>query len=364
MALGIGDGLDVNAGYNLRTVSGRDRYDPGGDDDADPHTTSDLLEADYLQESGYDAAGEALRDVVLSSCAPSVSVIKQIVPDGGTIADAYTPSEGWDFEAQSRTPGTTVTPQAGTTDPTTGGLSFDLDFPVESSPADVRIEEDPLTGQGYTPMPEATTCVNKTTGEDTPVDHVYEPGSETAFHVEVGTDDAVSCVVYNRAPDFTQASVVVHKRWRIVSEPGTQDVPHGGQPAGLGSVLELSGPAGAAPSVQGWDEPRAGYDTGTDSPVTISEEFQSRLPGCELQEATIEPGAPEESSPLTGDQLDVDDPTSQQQLSSGTNEWTISNLVVCTSRLTLRKEVAAGPAQPDWWTLDAIGPKERPDPAA
>ena len=342
LAVGVGDGVsDSGAKYNLRTVSGRNVYD--GDN---------VLDADYFQTSDYLSAGASLRDVVLASCAPSVSVIKRIVPFDGTIDDAYAPSSGWVFSAEPTTDGATVTPASGTTDPGAGGIAFDLDFDAEDSPAGVRIEE---TNQaGYTPLPDETRCVNKTTGDD--VDVPVDQEGSTAFSVPVGLQDAVSCIVYNRAPDVTEASVVVHKRWRVVSETGTQDLPNGIQPSDLQSQLSLGGPGGAQPSPQGWGAERAGYRVGSDSSVRISEDVSIALPGCRLTDATLEAGPPDASFPGSGEELDTNAPTTAQPLTAGTNEWTMTNRVVCRSTLKLHKDVASGNGDPSWWNLRAIGP--------
>ncbi|MCT2581764.1 SpaA isopeptide-forming pilin-related protein [Actinophytocola gossypii] len=178
----------------------------------------------------------------------------------------------------------------------------------------------------------------------------------TGFTVGIGIEGVISCVVYNEAPDFSSASVVVHKRWRVFTSDGSHDYANGAQPSGIRADLNLGGPGAAAPSPQPWDQERNGYDTDTDSPVTIDEDVTISPPGCELIQATIEDGSPEDSEPASGDGLDTANPAADRPLVSGGNEWTLTNVVECHSHLTLRKEVAHGPADPTSWTLDAFGP--------
>ncbi len=132
--LSVGVGTEVagtGSEYNLRTISGRDAYDG-----------SNILDAEYFQTTDYAAAGAALHDVVLASCAPSVSVIKRIAPNGATTTDdAYVPGEQWSFAASAATAGATVTPASGPTDLASGGIAFDLDVAAGVAPT-VDVGED------------------------------------------------------------------------------------------------------------------------------------------------------------------------------------------------------------------------------
>ncbi|MFC4001442.1 SpaA isopeptide-forming pilin-related protein [Prauserella oleivorans] len=341
MAVGVGNGVSGDASYNLRAISGRDAYDG-----------TNLDEADYLQQADYADAGEALRRLVLGSCAPSVSVIKQIVPHGdlddGTIDAPYTPTDPWTFTA-TPTGDATVTPTTATTDPQTGALNFDMAF--DTGPQGLHIAETPQ--EGYTALPEHTTCVNKTSGDDEPVTPDPDPENPGAFTVDVGLEDAISCTVYNQAPDFDQASVTVNKRWKVTTVTGpdgettTAEYEHGKQPTGLEASLELDGPGGAESSSQPWGQPRDGYDAVDDGSVGVTEDVTITPPGCELTGADID-GT--DLTPGTATEMD---------LRPGANEWTITNEVECRSHLTLRKEIGAGgQADPQWWTLQAHGPDD------
>lgn len=367
LAFGVGSGMgDPNTAHNLRTISGRDEYTPTPDPD-DPHQTSNLLEADWVQTTDWELAAEAMRGVVLQACAPTVSVIKRIVPDGGTVDDAVLPESPWGFEATTTTIGVTLTPETppyALTDSGSGGVSFDVDFadPAES-PATIRVEEDAGAQPGYTPLPDETVCVERSTGTDISVTTTADGAA--AFFVDVGLDEMVTCVVYNQAPppppDTEPASVVVHKVWEIHSLLGVQSIPDGGQPSGLSATLSLTGPASTDASEQNWSAPRTGYLAGSTDPaqggVTITEAvaISDRLPLCAAGDPVIAPGAPDDGEPGTelGAGLTAD-------LDAGVNEWTIRNVITCESRLTLEKEVSNGPlATPEGealWQLTAYGP--------
>lgn len=165
LAFGVGSGMDdPNTAYNLRTISGRDEYtqSPSG-----PYQTDNLLDADYVQTTDWTAAA-AMRSLVLAACAPSISVVKRIVPFGGTVAEATLPTTQWGFDATTTTPDVTLTPATpphALTDLGSGGVSFDIDFAdTTQAPAAIRVEEDAAAQPAYTPMPAETTCVERSTG--------------------------------------------------------------------------------------------------------------------------------------------------------------------------------------------------------
>lgn len=337
LAVGVGGGLDAGADRNLRSVSGRTEYDG-----------TNITEADFIRTDDFDQVRDSLRDLFLSQCAPSVSVVKQIVPFGGTVADAYTPSDGWDFTAAATTTGVSVAPTSATTDTTTGALNFDLTFDDGVLAGGVDIAEDPRTADGYVPVQVAganAVCENKSE-DDAPVP-VTNTGA-AGFHVDVGLQDAVSCVVYNRAPDVTAASVVVAKRWRVITDVGIQEYEEGIQPADLRAHLTLTGPGASGATGQTWGVTRHGY---VDQDVVgVAEDVRIGLPGCRLTDVVID-------SPAWADPVDLPDPAQiDVTLEPGLNEYTITNTVACASHLTLTKRVFGGAASPRSWTLRAIAP--------
>lgn len=357
IAVGVGDGLDAGAARNLRSISGPARYAPGGD----------IASADYLQEPSYADAGDALRDLVISRCAPSISVIKQIVPFGGDVPDAYTPGVGWQFTAGTATPGAAVTPPATrTTDTYTGGTNFDVTVPADGTAGTFGIDETPQpnyslapvnsTGDALDPAGQNAFCVDKT-HDDRPVP-VTDTGPN-GFSVDLVSDSAISCIVYNQAPDYTEASVLIHKRWRVTTSAGTTTYDHGQQPDGLEAFLRLGGPAPAGPSEQPWGAERHGYvgrDTVTPpgtpgEDVNVAEDVNVIPPGCTLTSATMS------GTGIDGERdLGTSSPsTTVDDIQQGRNEWLITNTVTCHSHLTLLKEVHNGPASPADWTLHALG---------
>ncbi|MDQ7908202.1 hypothetical protein RB614_27120 [Phytohabitans sp. ZYX-F-186] len=322
VAVGVGAGLDEGADRNLRAISGRTGYDGGG-----------IQRADHLRLESYAAAGEALRDLVLSACARSVSVVKRVVPPGGTVADAYPPAEAWGFTAT-----TTAGATDATTDARTGALTF-----AAASATGMDVTEEPGTGEGYTPFRVGganAVCVDKSAGgAPVPVRNL----GATGFHVEVGARGAVSCAVHSRAPGLDRASVSVGARWRVTTAAGTRTYADGEQPHDLQARLSLSGPGGSAASGQPWSVRRDGYAAG--ERVTLGEAPLVGLPGCALTGATIAgTGAP------------PGDLSAGVRLAAGANEYTVVNDVECHSNLTLTKRVIGGAADPSAWILEAVPP--------
>jgi len=345
LSFGVGAGIDERAGVNLRSISGRQEYDG-----------TNLTTASYFQESDYSTVGAQLHSLVLDACAPSISVIKQVVPDGGGLADAYTPTIGWQFTA-SPSAGTSVDAPSKTTDATTGGVNFDLTFDAGTTSGSVGVTETPKAG--YTPFQNgsSTSCeyiAGSRTGSPATI---TVTGGGAGFEVaDVRIDDAVSCVVYNQAPASLDASVVVEKLWRVRSTPDGSyaEYANQSQPPGLQAALLLDGPGADDPSSdQPWGTPRGGYTSGAD--VQVQERPTIGLPGCELTRSTIRAG----TSPGTGTETDLSSgavPTATVGTATGDNAWTITNYVTCVSRLTLSKEVLGGPADPASWVLRAVAP--------
>ena len=355
LAVGVGDGLDAGSARNLRSISGPTKY----------AGSVNIDDADYLQEANYDAAGTALRQLVVGACAPSISVIKQIIPNGGTIADAYTPAEPWTFTATAPAGGTVGTPGAATatqdTDEHTGGTNFDVTLPPSHSGTYGVAETQkpgyalyPVNAGGTAAGTQNATCVDKTNDDAVvPVTNT----SPTGFSVDLGVESAISCIVYNQAPDYASASVVVHKRWAITVSGHTTTYDQYEQPDGLNASLRLSGPGGAGLTTQTWSDPRSGYHAADPNPaappadqVTIAEELENELPGCTFDSATMT------GTGITGS-VDLgtgSTPQTTRTVTAGANAWTITNAFSCRSQLTLVKTVRPGfGASPSLWTLTA-----------
>ena len=358
LAVGVGRGVSSDgAGYNLQTISGLTKYDG-----------SNITTADYIQTEDFSTVGTALHDLMTSDCSASISVVKRVIPNGGAIADAYTPSDPWQFAAQSLVAPATIDPGPLSTDAMTGGVVFDVDFQGAST-GTFEITESPQPGYNLyqvaadgtdAPAAQNAFCVDKATGP-IPVTNVGTSG----FSVEPSAGSSVNCVVYNEEPSNI-AAVVAHKRWQVVVGSTTTDYLNGAQPPGLRAQLSMTGPSPAAASAQPWSQERTGYDrTGADTTVTLSEAVTLAPPECTLTDVTVEAGAPADTTPGSGTPVSVGSPSTNRPVGPGSNEWTFTNVVECKSYLTLSKQVAfpvslsantVGEATTDQWTLNAIAP--------
>lgn len=334
IALGVGTSLETSGSeHNLAAISGQT-----------PYTGDNVREADYFQEHDYAEAGDQLRALALEPCTPTISVIKRIIPNGGSIDGPSYVGENWTFNASVTTDGATIAPPSATTD-SSGGVNFRLTFTTASS-ATALIDE--VAQAGYTLVQQNgfnASCNNKTQPNEPPVP-VINSGS-TGFTVDTGTDDAISCVVYNEAPP-DDALVQVDKTWSVTTARGTTSYVDGAQPEDLQATLNLTGPGAAGPTEQGWGIPRDGYTLG--DTTTISEDVALAAPGCTFEGGT-----------LTGDTisdtpLPPDNPSADVTLDRGVNSFSIENRVTCVSHLTLNKQVLGGDADPNDWTLHAIAP--------
>ena len=338
IAVGVGEGVDDTAtGQNLRAISGPTAYS------GDNATT-----ADYYQVDDYTIVGQALRQLALGDCEGSLSVVKQIVPSGGTIDDATPGGAGWTFSAESQTEDVTLGSTSETTD-ASSAVNFPLTYAGGVTAGTIEVQEEPHAGLGLFQVDGANAvCTDLVTGDDVTVTNV----GETGFTVDVPNTDAVSCRVFNEfaAP----ASLTVNKEWVI---NGADPVPEGNQPPGFASALTLTGPGTAGASEQPWGSERSGYVE--DEEVTIAEEVT-------LQQPDIDPDLCEVATPQvvevngeTVDPVDVPDAGYEVTLAEGSNTYTIRNEVECESRLTLVKNVE-GSADPGEWTLSALPAPDEP----
>ncbi len=296
VVVGVGAGV-TGATENLQALSG-------------PTAGSDYFQTNYAQ------LGTLFRELALSTCLGTVSVVKQVIPPAGTIANAQ-PAGGWTFS--SSTSG--VTPASGDTAAATGGISFTAPLNGQVS-LPVTLTE--TQQSGFTLQPQGglnAVCVDSA---NAPVG-VTNSGA-LGFTVSALLDDAITCTVYNLAAT-PPAQVVVNKTWDI---DGATFV-DGQQPAEFQSALALTGQISPE-----FATTYSGYLAG-DS-VTVGETVDAALlpPGC-----TNVP-----SGDLGG-----------HTLAAGLNTYAITNTVTCITTLTLFKSVVNpfGPAaDPDLWTLTGL----------
>ncbi|WP_454042033.1 DUF7927 domain-containing protein [Cellulosimicrobium sp. Marseille-Q8652] len=321
VAFGVGDGIEnAGSGLNLRAISG------------------ELAGTDYFQTDDYQDAGNQLRELALGNCEGSVSIVKQVVPSGapaGTTEGAE-PAGGWEFMAETQSGDVTVdAPSSVTTAAETGAATFALSYPTSTSSGVIGVMETPQSGFTLQPVDgDNAVCTNIATGAPVTVTNSGAVG----FTVPVDPTTAVTCTVYNRAPNPV-ASLTLSKEWVI----NGQTYADGDQPQGLSASASIAG------TPQGWGVPRTGLQAG--QTPTIGEQTTVILTQCTLDATEV--------TDFNGTELSETLPYSPT-LVAGSNTATVTNTVTCTSRLTLAKLVQGGdgdddPAPTDW-TLDAVAP--------
>ncbi|HEX4400206.1 MAG TPA: VWA domain-containing protein [Galbitalea sp.] len=307
--VGIGVGAGINGSSdNLAAISGP------------------TAGQDYFQAADYTSAGTELKTLAQGDCIPTVTVVKQVIPNGGTLTDAH-PASGWAFAVAAT--GATVTGSPGTTAEGTGAVNFPLGFPTPADTATVQITEQPTPAQsGFTYLAADTVCTDIATGATV----TTSPAGSGSFSLSMAGDQGVSCTIYNQEPPATTPSTLeVDKIWDV---DGT-NYPDGTQPDGLTAGLTLDG-AGAE-----FDTVYGGYEN--EPSVAIGETTQLSLPLCTLTGSSLQfNGGPHPLGPVT--------------LAEGDNTATLTNTVDCTSQLTLIKEVEGGNTDPASWTLTGVGP--------
>lgn len=176
IGFGVGSGVsDAAAGLNLRSISGP------------------TLNSDYYQSADYAAAGKQLRDLALGNCNGSISIVKQVIPAGGTLDDAA-PAGGWAFTGVGAAGVSLELPVTRTTAVDTGAANFPLTFAGGTTSGAVTLTESPKSGftleqvQGRNAV-----CQRVDTGASiTPVN------VKNGFTVNASRAYPISCTVYNR----------------------------------------------------------------------------------------------------------------------------------------------------------------------
>ncbi|SCF17750.1 VWA domain-containing protein [Micromonospora mirobrigensis] len=299
VAVGVGAGVSGSAN-NLSAISGP------------------VAGSDYIQ-TGYEELAAVFRQLALEACAGTISVVKKVIPAGGTPADAV-PSGGWTISTS--TPG--VTPGSAVTDTLTGAVNFDVDLTgVTSKP--VTLAETPQAG--FTLEQQAgDNAACTANGSPAPVTNSGPNG----FTVDAQATAIVSCVILNREAEQQRSTIVVHKTWVINGVPFENP----DQPVEFQSDLSISGINDPA-----WNTPYDSFATGTT--VTIGETIdQGLLPtNCGTVAVTGDTGPVVLALP-------------------GLNTFRVTNTVTCPTRLTLAKQLQNpyGTPEPslDAWTLRAI----------
>lgn len=185
IAFGVGQGVaNPAAGLNLRAISGK------------------TLNSDYYQTKEYEEAGNQLRELALGNCNGSVSVVKQVIPVGGTTAKA-SPAGGWTFTGQGAT-GVTITDGASRiTAVDTGAANFPLVFDNVLTSGPVTLTETPKNGYRLEQVEgKNATCKRVGTGTVVTTTNVTN-----GFTVDANPKYPISCTVYNRTLQPAQLSL-------------------------------------------------------------------------------------------------------------------------------------------------------------
>ncbi|MET4158896.1 hypothetical protein [Agromyces sp. PvR057] len=337
IALGVGSGVtSASTALNLAAISGPTKYNG-----------SNSAAADYYQEASYTAAAAALRALALGNCAGGVSVVKQVIPPGGTIANAQ-PAAGWAVSATNPNPGTitvgTPNPANGQTD-NTGAVNYPLDFPGGVS-GTVTIRE--TQQAGYTIAQQGgfnAVCRDLSTNPATSVavTNASVIAGQPGVVVPVSATSAISCTFYNQAPN-PAAQVVVNKLWAVNGQP---PVPHGSQDPSLNGISTVNG------AQVGFGIQTGGFTQGQVIPIGESLGTLPTLCVIDSQRLTKSNG--------TTVNVDVTGAnTYAATLAGGLNTYEITNTVTCPTKLTLLKEVQGGPAVKADWTLTSLPPVDGP----
>ncbi|MDF9878687.1 hypothetical protein M2316_004044 [Cellulosimicrobium cellulans] len=331
LVLGVGSGIDDVTRLNLRALSGETFY-AGGDPQG----------ADYFDLDDFEAAGAALRDLLLSSCEGRINVTKAVVPaeyEAGDVSGAVPAGAGWQFDAATSAAGVAIDPASATTgDDGTGSVAFEADYEGVPQDAEVTITENQQDGFTLVPVEgQNAVCVDKL-DDDAPVP-VTSSGA-TGFGVVLPGSGFVSCTVYNQP----LGGVVVDKTWVIDGV----ELAEGDQPDGFTAELSLTGPGGAGATAQEWGAERGGYQ----GPEGVVVDETSTVPdGCVLADAEV--------TSVDGEPVEPVALPYGTTAASPAREIVVTNRVTCPPMLTLVKEVVnddGGEAAVVDWTLSAAGP--------
>ncbi|MFF8819411.1 VWA domain-containing protein [Leucobacter sp. NPDC015123] len=334
MAVGVGLGVSGDS-YNLQAISG-------------PTANSD-----YYQVSNWNNLEAQLRALASANCDGTVNVVKQVIPVGGTVANAQ-PKNNWGFTAQTGAAavridevGTTFATTASGLTGATGVLGFRSNF-EGTTQANRRMSVTETLGLEHTLAPQNgknAVCTRTDTGASVAVTNIDSP-TNPGFSVDPIQNATVTCTIYNQAQDRS-AQLRVDKVWKIdadgdgtfeeVTDPNVAPTAIPGLSAGLQLSDNTRLPGGVVNFGQ------TVSNLALDSTVAVTETVNGLPPLC-TNTATFTPELPGGKVKLT---LASD---------QGVNAVTITNTVTCETKLTLEKSVADGKTPATDWNLDAIAP--------
>ena len=340
IAVGLGSTEIANAvsGLNLRAIS---------------------ASTATVQSSSFTEAGRVLADMVQKNCQNTVSVVKEVIPEGGDLEQAG-PAGGWHITAESADApvslvgsddvrGTTI---SGLTDRDNGVFTVGLDF--EGQPlggtTNLTFREKPQDGFALESVEGQNARCEDSTGRSMTVENI--DNGFTLRNVGIGT--GIECVLVNRELP-PEASVRVDKTWVINGD----EYAHGSQPDGFEAELQLSAQEESGEPSRGatWGEEYKGYFAGDRVRIEEDVDISKGRAGCNLASAQV--------TAINGVELDTpeavaDDGYVSSDLGAGGNRFTVTNTLTCEQSLTLDIDVEGGNATSADWELTAYSTPEDP----
>ena len=313
LAFGVGDGISQVSADNLRAVAGTSEWTG----------TGSITNYDYAKTNDWALVSSQLKALAAGlTCKIPITVTKtEQLLNGSTQL-----GQGWTFSATESGSGS-LSGAASQVTGANGQVSWSLDLTSPSDTGSVTISEQ-LLNSGW--QLSSVTCTNN--GDP------FYSGSSASFTLEgLSLGDNIACAVVNQQ---IQSSVVVNKTW-VVNGVSYAD---GAQPAGLAAELELGGTS------QPWSAPRSPIAVG--ATTTVEESITSKPELCTVTGQTLSgPGA--SAVDLSGGAT-----FTTPALPAGLTTYELTNSVICTSSLTLIKDVTnddGGSAEPSDWTLSYNG---------
>ncbi|MBO0595323.1 hypothetical protein I2485_11305 [Nesterenkonia sp. E16_7] len=310
-----------------------------------------------IQNSSFDAAAQTLASTMARNCQNSVSVVKQVIPEGRDLSQAV-PSAGWELSAESS--GMPLT-RAGSSAPAAsrvtgvtnsdGAFEVDLNFSGErAGTTDLSFRETPRSGFTLEQVDGRNARCTDGSGRRIPVSNV-----EHGFTLnDVGVGVGISCVLVNRELP-PAASVIVEKTWLI---NGTE-YDHGAQPEGIDAELAIY-PADDTEKTSGeasWGEEHEGHFAGDQVQIKEDVQLSDARSGCRLTSAQVTSAdgkALDPAASLTGQGY------RSSALGSGITRFAVTNTVECEQRLTLTQDILGGAARSSDWALSIYSTPQDP----
>jgi hypothetical protein len=310
LTFGVGDGISLVTGDNLRSISGPLEWTG----------TGSIANYDYAKTNDWTLVASQLKALAAGlTCKVPITVTKYEELLGGTTQLG----QGWTFGATKSGQGT-LTGNASQTTGANGKATWSLDLSDAAQTGSVTITET-IKNSGW--QLKQVVCTNN--GEE------FYSGTSLSFTLpDLGLGDNIACTVTNQQ---VQASVVVNKTWVV---NGTSYANGSQVPSALQAALTLGGTS------QPFGTARGNLTIGSTTTIT---ETVSGVPAlCTVVSQRLTgPGA-------TNVDMSAGATFTTPTLAAGLATYELTNTVTCTSQLELIKDVVndnGGTATPADWTL-------------